>query len=91
MLQSGSGPMPLSHGELRDWQFNSGIELQPWETSCLHRLSRAWLAEARSAEKPDCPAPWGDPHMEFDRDVVARKITHAFKAHVSGRRSKGKP
>lgn len=54
----GMGPGPVTHEELRAWQGNTGIELQPWEVRFLRRLSFDYLAELRKAEKPDCPPPW---------------------------------
>lgn len=58
-LSAGGYPGPITHGELRAWQANTGITLQPWELRFMHRLSLEYLAESLAAEKPDRPAPWG--------------------------------
>jgi len=58
-LAAGGYPGPLTHQELRAWQENTGITLQPWEVRFMRSLSHVYLAEALAAEKPDRPAPWG--------------------------------
>lgn len=40
------------------WQTLTGIELQPWETGFLCRLSNEYQAESRRAEKAHCRPPW---------------------------------
>lgn len=90
-LQGGAGPAVISQGEIRAWQQNTGIELMPWESTLLRRLSFEWIGEQRLAESPDRPAPWGSQVTDVDRDVVARKVALAFKGRATGRRQKGKP
>jgi hypothetical protein len=60
-VAAGMGAGPITHGELRAWMDNIGIELEPWECRLLRRLSGDYLAESRKAEKADCPAPWRAP------------------------------
>lgn len=52
------GENPISHVELRAWQFNIGIRLSAWEAASLQRLSREYMMQLQRAEKPNCPAPW---------------------------------
>lgn len=62
-LQGGFGPAALTHGELRAWQDNVGLELQPWECRALIHLSKAYCAEFAAATDPAAPAPWVAPEM----------------------------
>jgi len=57
-LAGGGYPGPITHEELRAWQANTGITLQPWELRFLRRLSNEYLSEGHRAEKRDCPPPW---------------------------------
>ena len=57
-MAAGGYPGPITHEELRAWQANTGITLQPWELRFMRRLSHEYLAESHAAEKPDRPAPW---------------------------------
>ena len=58
--QAGSmGEGPLSHSELRAWQENMGIELQPWESQLIRRLSSEYLSQLHKAADPDCKPPFG--------------------------------
>lgn len=76
----------ISYSELKAWQDCTGIVLQPWEGQILRRLSADYIAETRKAEKPDCPPPFGSPELEFDRDVVGKKIANALKAFARAKR-----
>ena len=72
------GPMgecPLTHAELRAWQDNVGIEVQPWEARFLRRLSIEYLTQAQAATKPQCPPPYG---LLASRARVAKKIDEVF-------------
>ena len=53
-----TGEGALTHGELRAYQDNTGVELTEWEVSTLRRLSIAYLNESHAAKKRDCPPPW---------------------------------
>lgn len=72
------GEAPLSHGELRAWMDNTGIELQPWESTMLRTLSNEYLVAASLARKPDCPAPWQPDAESLDREAIARKVKGAL-------------
>jgi len=82
----GMGPVPISSAELIAWQQGQSIALQPWEFSVLRDISRVYLAQAQASEKPECPPPFGDPVNEFDREVVSKKVTNAFKAFIQAKR-----
>lgn len=53
-----TGDGPLTHGELRAYQHNTGVELSVWEVVTLRAMSASHLVQARRAVKRDCPAPW---------------------------------
>jgi len=57
-VAAGMGAGPISHEELRAWQANTGIELEPWEVRTLRTLSKDYLIQCAKSEKRDCPAPW---------------------------------
>ncbi len=68
------GAGPLTHGELRAYQENTGIDLSVWEVSTLVRLSKEYLSEASRATKRDCEAPWKPEDFKPDRSSVARRL-----------------
>lgn len=76
-----SGPSPITSQELLAWQSNTGIDLQPWESELLRRLSREYLAEHHKAEKPDCPAPWQPAdHSQETRDAISKKVKNSMRS-----------
>ena len=54
------GDAPITSGELRHYQENAGISLNPWECATLRRLSIDYLNESHHATKRDRPAPFCD-------------------------------
>jgi hypothetical protein len=50
----------LTHSEIRNWQENTGIELQSFEARTLKRLSRAYLEESSKAKNIDAETAWSD-------------------------------
>ena len=58
VFHTGAGPAPLPHTEILAWQRTSGLNLQPWETAALRRLSMDYLSESQLASKPDRQAPF---------------------------------
>lgn len=70
VMPGGFGPAVLSHGEIRAWQDNTGIELQPWEVAMMRRLSGEYLKASAEAEKQDAPPPFGADRQERLRDVA---------------------
>ena len=83
-MVAGMGAGPVTHQELRAWQANSGIQLQPWEARILRRLSIDYLAEMSRADQADCPAPWQAVEAVVDHAAVANKMRHAIRA-LAGR------
>lgn len=82
VLSGGMGAVPLTHEELRAWQSNTGIELQPWEARLLKNLSQDYLAESHRAEKSDCPPPYQPEQMlQQNREAVAQKVRNAMNAY----------
>lgn len=69
------GECPLTHEELRAWQENIGLALQPWEVRFLHRLSLDYLIQAQRAANPNCPPPFGS---FTQRAIVAKKLDEVF-------------
>lgn len=90
LMRGGMEPAPLSCTELGAWQEASGVELQPWESALLRRLSREYLAEATQASASDSPAPWAAaPDAGLDREAVSRRIGQQFKAMIMAQRARG--
>lgn len=71
------GPAAISHQELRCWQDNTGVVLEPWQARAIRALSLEYLAEMHRAEAPDATPPW-TPDTEgakaTNRAVVASQV-----------------
>lgn len=81
----GSGAMgatPLSATEIYAWSSLSAVELEPWEFSALKQMSQSYAAYLHKGENPEEPPPYGSLVQEFDRNVVQKKVTNAFKAFL---------
>lgn len=84
-LSNGMGEAPISHTELRDWQYNTGIELDSWEVRTMHRLSLEYLSESQRATKSDAPAPWADaPYVTPTANITALRLQAAIAAMAGG-------
>ena len=84
-LVAGMGLGPLTHHEIRAWQSNTGVSLQPWEARILRQLSMDYIAQMRDGEKADCPAPWTSASQQVvDRLRAADKMLHAIRALAAG-------
>jgi hypothetical protein len=75
-LSSSGGESPLTRTELRAWQEDMGLELQPWESRILMRLSHDYLIQIQKARKPDCQAPYMK--RQTMRAHVAAKVDELF-------------
>lgn len=76
-----TGDKPITWGELRDWQVQTGITLDVWEARTIRRLSQAWLSQCHAAEEPDCPEPYSpldDDDIEARRDHVDAQLNAFF-------------
>jgi hypothetical protein len=58
VLAGGMAPAPITQQEIRSWQENSGVRLQPWEARWMRELSTVYLNELHKAEAPNRPPPW---------------------------------
>jgi hypothetical protein len=79
VMAGGAGPTAITHGELRAWQANLGIELEPWECRFLRRLSREYVNELQRAEKIDAKAPWQPEDYVPDLAGVAQRMRSAIE------------
>jgi hypothetical protein len=85
-MTSGGYPAPLTHVEIDAWQDLVGIELRPWETRFIRRLSSEYIAEELRARKLDRPEPSAQ-HGSVDDGkpdlrAVAVGLQRALKAMV---------
>lgn len=84
-LYGGMGAAPLTHGELRAYQRNSGVTLNPWEVATLRRMSEAWCAELQRADDPAATPPYIESLDEtYSRDTVSRRIKSALGSTGGG-------
>lgn len=52
-----------------------GARPNAWEASMISRMSAAFLAESRRAEKPNCPQPWkSERALLVDRSMEERNL-----------------
>lgn len=80
-MAGGMGPAPLTCSELQSWQGQMGIQLQPWESQLLRRLSKDYVAESGRATERNCPPPFGDSsNAEQLRQAELNRQLDAFLA-----------
>ena len=79
-MVAGMGLGPLTHEEIRAWQSNTGVWLQPWEARILRQLSMDYIVQMRDAEKADCAPPWSAVARAIDRASVADRMLHSIRA-----------
>ena len=82
----GMGATQLSASEISAWTYLSGVELEAWEFACIRKMSAAYLQQINEGENPESSPPYGDPVNEFDRNVVEKKVTNAFKAFLQAKK-----
>lgn len=82
---SGMGLCPLSFQEINAFAQCNGVELLAWESVTLRRMSAEYVMQLSAGEKPECPPPYGDPVNQFDREIVEKKISSAFRALIYAR------
>lgn len=82
----GMGATQLSASEISAWCALSGVELESWEFACIRKMSAAYLQYINEGENPESQPPYGDPVNEFDRVIVDKKVTNAFKAFIQARK-----
>jgi hypothetical protein len=54
------GPARLTPPVLQSWEWETGIQLRPWQSKLLRRLSSEYAAESHMATKPDRPPPFAE-------------------------------
>lgn len=74
-IASGMGDGPLTFGEITSWMERIGLDLEPWESRFLRRLSIDYLVQSQKSTKPECPPPYG---VQTRRIYVAKKIDEFF-------------
>ena len=57
-MAAGMGAGPLTYTEIEAWQRANGIELNPWESALMRRLSCEYASESHAATKRDRQAPF---------------------------------
>ena len=86
MVGSGAmGAIQLSSLEIKSWADLTGIVLEPWEYTCIRKMSSVYLSMLNKGEDPDALPPYGDPINEFDRTAVQKKVVNAFKAFLQAK------
>lgn len=76
------GPVRLSALELMAWQEGCCVTLAPWEFAVLREMSAQYITSLHEASRPECPAPYGEPSHQLDRDVIQKKVVSQFKAFM---------
>lgn len=76
------GAAPLSASEIDAWARLGAVELEPWEFNTLRQMSQHYISSLHESESPDALPPFGSLAQEFDRTVVQKKLTNAFKAFI---------
>lgn len=71
-MSGGFSMSPITNAELRAWQHNIGISLQPWEARVLRRLSTEYIAESHDAEERDAIEPFKKLRDEAKAEDLAR-------------------
>lgn len=75
-MAAGMGAGPLTYSELEAWQRANGIELRPWESALMRRLSCEYASESHAATKRDRPAPFAGaaPTRRSMQSEIDRKL-----------------
>lgn len=79
-----AGCEPISETELRSWQANQKIQLQPWECRVIRQLSKEYAAMLNTGGEHDAA-----PYLEVeDIEVMRRRVMQGFKGLAVSRRPK---
>lgn len=76
---TGMGAAPLQWSDLQHWQTLTGIELNPWEATTLHSLSRDWVGQSNKSRAENCPAPYVA-NPKANDDAVTAQFKQMFDA-----------
>lgn len=74
--------MPITQGEIRSWQENTGIRLTPWEARTLRHLSREYLSELIAGEEPNRPMPAAEEPTPEEVAEKARRTADDMRASI---------
>ena len=83
---TGMGAAPLQWSDLTSWQSLTGIELNPWEATTLHSLSRDWVGQANKSRDEKCPPPYVENPKSNDEAVTAqfKQMFETMKRNKAG-------
>lgn len=76
----GMGMAPITQGEIRHWQDNTGITLNSWEARALRTLSSEYLEESHLAKNPARRAPWPPVPDKSTREEVSKRIRDVLRS-----------
>lgn len=79
-MSAGGYPGPITHEEIAAWSSLTGIELEPWESRFIRKLSVEYLDENYRAQKRERPAPSRKHAVGYDRRVVAMSLQQTLKS-----------
>ena len=71
---AGMGSAPLSWREIDAWCNRTRVDLEPWESRLIRRLSIAYLAEGGRAESETCAPPWRAPVTQSELDAAEESL-----------------
>jgi hypothetical protein len=74
---NGMGTVPLSWQELNAWKDATGVPLNWWELTVIHRASDAYASQLERSTKLDCPMP--DKIIEHDPNKLAKHIKNILR------------
>lgn len=72
------GTKPITWGSITEYAVRMGIDIPPWQSKLLRRLSTEYLAQTRAAEERHCPAPWHKPVSQEEREADERMLRLAL-------------
>lgn len=79
---------PITHSEMRSWQKNTGIELAPWQSRIIRRLSLKYIEESREATARHRPSPLqNEAAAETEREKGSKQFSAAMASKFNTRRS----
>lgn len=76
----GFGAIPLTYGDIREWEDAMSVNLHPWERQAIRRASISYCAESVVAQEHDARAPWD----EEVSPTQLRKVAGNLRARLSG-------
>ncbi|MBO9380240.1 hypothetical protein GG804_26090 [Sphingomonas histidinilytica] len=74
IVTTGGAPSPIGMLEIDAWCRRTHIDLPPFESRLLARLSKAYLAESVRAESETAPPPWHAPVTRRDIELEEERL-----------------